>query len=76
MSGGKFGNEKFDVNPEFSKSETVGCYTLSDYDVWYKPCGNCGYDTGKSTARSRNKCWKCGRPIRRDYSKRALKAGV
>lgn len=50
---------------------------LGDYDVWYKPCKNCGYDTGKSTKLRDNedikRCWKCGLPIERDYSERALK---
>lgn len=45
---------------------------LGDYDIWYKPCENCGYNTGKSTGGS-NRCWKCGRTILRDYSDRALK---
>lgn len=42
---------------------------LGDFDVWYKVCENCGYDTAKSEPR----CWKCGRKISRDYSDRALK---
>ena len=45
---------------------------LEDFDIWYKPC-KCGYDTGKSTARSPNNCWKCGARLQRDYSDRALK---
>lgn len=44
--------------------------TLSDYDIWYKPCEHCGYDPGKT---KKNSCWKCGRRIHRDYSERALK---
>ena len=46
---------------------------LSDYNRWFKPCSNCGYDTGKTSKESPAKCWKCGRPIQRDYSERALK---
>ena len=49
-------------------------YTLGDYDVWYKPCSKCGYDTARSTERSKPRCWKCGNRIARDYSDRALKA--
>ena len=46
-----------------------------DYDIWYKPCEKCGYDTGKSTIpKEGNKtCWKCGSFVSRDYSDRALK---
>jgi len=47
--------------------------TLDNYDVWYKPCKKCGYDTGKSTKLKNPKCWRCGEGIQRDYSKRALK---
>ena len=48
---------------------------LGDYDIWYKPCGKCGYDTGKSVATTEDnkRCWKCGGYIQRDYSDRALK---
>ncbi len=49
---------------------------LKDYDIWYKKCENCGYDTAKSTPppKDENKrCWKCGHQISRDYSDRALK---
>ena len=48
---------------------------LGDYDIWYKKCENCGYDTAKSTLpKEGNKtCWQCGRTVRRDYSERALK---
>lgn len=46
---------------------------LGDYDVWYKPCEKCGYDTAKSTKKSKPKCWKCGNYIYRDYGERALK---
>ena len=46
---------------------------IGDYDIWYKPCEHCGYDTGKSSVKSLNRCWKCGRQIVRDYSNRALK---
>ena len=51
--------------------------TLGDYDIWYKPCERCGYDTGKSTKpKEGNKtCWKCGNYVKRDYSDRALKKG-
>lgn len=52
---------------------------LSDYDVYYKPCKNCGYDTGKSTLlkekESFKRCWKCGQRVERDFSDRALKNG-
>ena len=48
---------------------------LGDYDVWYKPCERCGYDTGRSsTPKEGNKtCWRCGNFVKRDYSDRALK---
>lgn len=46
---------------------------LGDYNRWFKPCENCGYDTGRASDRSKSRCWKCGRPIQRDYSDRALK---
>ena len=46
---------------------------LGDYDIWFKPCAHCGYDTGKATSKTKNRCWKCGRKIDRDYSIRALK---
>lgn len=48
-------------------------HKIGDYDVWYEACKNCGFDTAKSTKESRPRCWKCGRPISRDYSDRALK---
>lgn len=51
-------------------------HKLGDFDVWYKPCKNCGYDTAKSTVKSSNKCWKCGRRIVRDFSDRALKKTI
>jgi len=47
--------------------------TIGDYDIWYQPCEYCGYDTGKSRKLEDPRCWKCGRRIKRDYSKRALK---
>ena len=49
--------------------------TLGDYDIWYKKCERCGYDTAKSTKpKEGNKtCWKCGNYVKRDYSDRALK---
>lgn len=48
--------------------------TLGDYDIWYKPCTKCGYDTGKSCQKeNRPRCWKCGEHIERDFSDRALK---
>lgn len=46
--------------------------TLADYDIWYKPCEHCGFDTAKSSAEQK-RCWKCGRNIHRDFSDRALK---
>ena len=60
--------ESEEANPSLAP-----CYTLSDFDIWYKPCGNCGYDTRKASARSEPRCWKCGHGIYRDYSERALK---
>ena len=48
-------------------------YKLGDFDRWFKPCENCGYDTAKAGKTSEAKCWKCGRVIQRDYSDRALK---
>ena len=49
---------------------------FSDYDIWYKPCEKCGLDPGKSTLpkKGNKTCWKCGNPIKRDYSERALKS--
>lgn len=47
--------------------------TMDDYDRWFKPCGNCGYDTAKASKGCEPKCWKCGGRISRDYSDRALK---
>jgi len=46
-----------------------------DYDVWYRECDHCGYDTGKSSLpkEGNKRCWKCGRHITRDYSFRAIK---
>ncbi len=57
----------------------VGCSgglgsVIGDYDVWYKPCEKCGYDTARSTKKSEPRCWKCGGRIQRDYSARALKS--
>ncbi len=49
---------------------------LGDFDVWYKVCDHCGYDTAKSTKRSEPRCWRCGRKIYRDYSDRALKSNA
>jgi predicted nucleic acid-binding Zn ribbon protein len=47
---------------------------LGDYDIWYKPCENCGYDTAKSREfKDTPRCWRCGGRIRRDFSERALK---
>ena len=46
---------------------------MSDYDRWFKPCEKCGYDAGKVSVRSSDKCWKCGHGLHRDYSDRALK---
>ena len=46
---------------------------LGDYDIWYKVCKKCGFDTGRATIRSGNRCWKCGSYLQRDYSERALK---
>lgn len=56
-----------------SKNETKR--VLGDFDVWYKPCTRCGYDTGRSTKpKDGNKtCWKCGNFVQRDYTDRALK---
>ena len=49
--------------------------TLGDYDIWYKPCSKCGYDTGKSNKPKDGfkTCWKCGNYVKRDFSNRALK---
>lgn len=56
------------------KAATEKERTLGDYDVWYHPCKNCGYDTCKTgTPLKDPRCWKCGRGISRDYSDRALK---
>lgn len=63
------------ANEETSLS-LAPCYTLGDYDRWFKPCSKCGYDTAKASEKSEAKCWKCGSRIHRDYSHRALKKGV
>ena len=47
---------------------------LGNYDIWYKPCEKCGYDTARSSKERKPTCWKCGGYIYRDYSDRALKA--
>jgi len=49
--------------------------TLNDYNYWLKPCQHCNYDGGKITSpkKGNNRCWKCGRPVQRDFSDRALK---
>ena len=47
--------------------------TLGDYDRWFKPCKNCGYDPGKVGEKGSNRCWKCGEILLRDFSDRALK---
>jgi hypothetical protein len=61
--------------PVVVRSKTKPKRTLGDFDVWYKPCTRCGYDTGKSTKpKDGNKtCWKCGNFVQRDYTDRALK---
>jgi hypothetical protein len=53
----------------------LGGKRIGDFDVWYEPCTNCGYDTGRSEPpKEGNKtCWKCGHPVKRDFSERALK---
>lgn len=63
-------------NRMIAESEAVKSRTIGDYDVWYKPCEKCGYDTGKSEIpKDGNKrCWKCGNYVKRDFSDRALKA--
>lgn len=49
--------------------------TLGDYDIWYKECEYCSYDTAKSTKlkKGNKTCWRCGKYIKRDFSDRALK---
>lgn len=46
--------------------------TYGDFDVWYKPCEKCGYDSGKSSNKT-DRCWKCGNKLYRDFTHRALK---
>lgn len=67
-------NKQCDI-PVVVRSKTKPKRTLGDFDVWYKPCTRCGYDTGKSTKpKYGNKtCWKCGNFVQRDYTDRALK---
>ncbi len=55
---------------------TVRPLLVGDFDVWYQPCRHCGYDPGKSKELDNPRCWKCGRPIQRDFSDRALKKSV
>jgi len=40
-------------------------HKLGDFDIWYKPCKKCGYDTAKSTGKSKPRCWKCNSLIQR-----------
>lgn len=61
---------------KFQKNEiAIGDRKSGDFDVWYQPCGRCGYDTAKSVPpKEGNKtCWRCGNFVYRDYSERALK---
>ena len=54
-------------------------YRLGDYDIWYKPCEKCGYDTAKNSRLREDatpRCWRCGSRVHRDYSERALKKGA
>lgn len=51
-------------------------FVLGDFDVWYEPCKNCGYDTAKSRKLPDPRCWRCGSLISRDYTERALKKSV
>jgi len=46
---------------------------LCDYDRWFKPCANCGHDSGRKSEKCETRCWKCGRNLERDCSDRALK---
>ena len=73
------------IHEKLKQALNIACVTNSqklqtrksgDFDIWYKPCEKCGYDTAKSTKpREGNKtCWKCGTFVSRDYSARALKA--
>ena len=63
------------IIPNAVRSKNKPKRTLGDFDVWYKPCTRCGYDTAKSTKpKDGNKtCWKCGNFVQRDYTDRALK---
>jgi hypothetical protein len=56
-------------------TNSTAIHKLGDFDVWYKPCVKCGYDTGKSSipVEGNKTCWKCGNTVSRDYSNRALK---
>ena len=60
-------------NPDNPPIQMMATHKLSDYDRWFKVCRNCGYDTAKTSEKSKHYCWKCGRIIQRDYSDRALK---
>lgn len=69
---------KYKQHPNFDKGWSIwkekSKRVLGDYDIWYKPCVHCGYDTGKSDKLGTYpRCWKCGRQIFRDWSERALK---
>lgn len=46
------------------------------FDIYYLPCENCGYQTGKCTEESNKKCWKCGKVIHRDRSYKTLKPEI
>jgi hypothetical protein len=46
---------------------------LGDYDRWFKPCVQCGYDAGKVDPGTEMRCWKCGGMVELDYTDRALK---
>jgi len=64
---------RIDEEPKLSDSASLSCYTLGDYDRWFLPCENCGYDTGKASESCEARCHTCGDTIKRDFTKRALK---
>jgi len=45
-------------------------HKIGDYNIQYKRCKHCNYNPGKS---KKNRCWRCGRKLERDFSITALK---
>lgn len=46
---------------------------LRDFDIWFKRCEKCGFNTGRASKKSGNRCWRCGSVLQREFSDRALR---